>query len=124
MIWAGVVELGRIAAGDKPLTVEETETAEAHASDFADFAASRLSLSSTSASHSSQVASEFRRYHTRHRTFDADLPEAVDNVSDAAIVRLLRTWCKQNGAEGVTSAGFARGVEVKEGGGLGFERGI
>ncbi len=110
LIGGASLELGRIASGEKMLTREDLDRQIMLADEFEEFATKRLIVGAGGAVHRSEVIRAFRRYFAKYRVENDQYP-----LSDLEIERLLRTWNKRSGnEEGLTSAGFLKGVKINE----------
>ena len=110
LIGGAALELGRIASGEKMLTRDDLDRQIMLADEFKEFATKRLIVGEGGAVHRSEVIRAFRRYFSKYRVENEQYP-----LTDLEIERLLRTWNKREGnEEGLTSAGFLKGVKINE----------
>lgn len=110
LIGGAALELGRIASGEKMLTRDDLNRQVMLADEFQEFATKRLIVGEGGAVHRSEVIRAFRRYFAKYRVENEQYP-----LTDLEIERLLRTWNRREGnAEGLSSAGFLKGVKINE----------
>lgn len=103
-------EVGRIAAGEKSATKEESDRESLIEGEFEEFASKRLVSGRSSLSvHRSEVVKAFRRYNPKYRVENDEYP-----LSDIEIERLVRRWARQRGIE-MSGAGFFGGVGIDSG---------
>jgi len=84
-------------------------------SEFAKFAGEFIELVKVGSVHQSDVVRSYRLYYSKYRTFreDEDEEEGTDNITDAAVVRLLRSWNRTQGMPLGRSSGFYKILKVK-----------
>ena len=100
-------EVGRLAAGEKSSTKEESERDDLVESEFEDFANRRLLTGrSTLSVHRSEVVKAFRRFNPKYRVENDDYP-----LSDIEIERVVRKWARSRGID-MSSAGFFTGMGI------------
>ncbi|GKY93061.1 hypothetical protein MPSEU_000274400 [Mayamaea pseudoterrestris] len=104
LIGAGVLELGRIASGEKKPTRGESDRETLLETEFADFAAERLQAGGNC--HRNEVVAAFRRYYSKYRRAD-------ESLADLEIEQLLRAWSRSQGLE-MTNAGFYYGFKINK----------
>jgi len=108
LIAGGALELGRIAAGEKKQTREESDRDMQLEREFNEFASNRLKPGGNC--HRNEVTRAFRRYYAKYR--QADHPEY--GLSDVEVERLLRNWSRPLGGVEMSSAGFYSGVQINQ----------
>jgi len=106
-IAGGILELGRIASGEKMQTEEEMVRDGILLKEFEEFAMKRLVVAKGGSVHRSEVTRAFRRYFAKYRVENDEYP-----LVDLEIERLLRGWNLRSGREDISSAGFLRGVKI------------
>lgn len=100
-------EVGRLAAGEKGATKEESERDTMIAGEFEEFAERRLITGrSTLSVHRSEVVKAFRRFNPKYRVENEEYP-----LTDIEIERVVRRWARIRGIE-MSSAGFFSGVGI------------
>jgi hypothetical protein len=100
-------EVGRIAAGEKSATKEESDRESLIESEFEEFASKRLVSGRSSLSvHRSEVVKAFRRYNPKYRVENDEYP-----LSDIEIERVARAWARRRGID-MSGAGFFSGLGI------------
>eukprot|EP00956_Cyclotella_meneghiniana_P043296 scaffold262830_cov79-Cyclotella_meneghiniana.AAC.1 len=100
-------EVGRLAAGEKGATKQESDRDDLIQTEFEEFANRRLITGrSTSNVHRSELVKAFRRFNPKYRVENEEYP-----LSDIEIERVARRWARSRGIE-MSSAGFFSGVGI------------
>jgi hypothetical protein len=100
-------EVGRIAAGEKSATKEESDRESLIEGEFEEFASKRLQTGRSSLSvHRSEVVKAFRRYNPKYRVENDEYP-----LSDVEIERVARAWARKRGID-MSGAGFFGGLGI------------
>merc|ERR1712232_1138672 len=108
LISGGVLELGRIANGDKKKTRVENYRDILLAGEFSTFASSRLSEGGYC--HSSEIVAAFRRYYAKYRDSESiDYP-----LLDLEIVALAKEWSRRKVGLGISKAGYFSGISINK----------
>ena len=108
LIAGGALELGRIAAGEKGRSRQDSNRTLQLQQEFDTFAEQRLIQGGNV--HRSEIANAFRRFYSKYRSRDnEEYP-----LSGLEIERLMRAWGRQNGNYEMTSAGYFGGVQLKK----------
>jgi len=107
LIGGGSLEIGRIASGEKGKTRKDADRDKELETEFSEFAEKKLIAGGNC--HRSEVAGAFRRYFAKYRVENDQYP-----LTDLEIERLMRSWNKMQGNDGMSSAGFFTGVQINQ----------
>lgn len=104
-ISGGALELGRIASGEKMQSRSDSEREDLLKSEFQEFASRKLIVSKGGSVHRSEIIRSFRRYFAQYRIEN-------DALNDLEIEMLIKDWVSEGNIEGMSSAGFVKGVQL------------
>ena len=107
VINGALLELGRLATGEKSISREESEREQMLEQEFNDFAENCIIPGGNC--HRSDVIRSFRRYNPKYRTDNEMYP-----LSDLELEQLLRKWNRRLGNDEMSSAGFFSGIQVAD----------